>query len=138
MADHGPDVLGLCPGQTQQILRDREVIDAVDVQVSGEHQVQNLSHLAGIAVFDRKHGKVALALFHGAVGILKGRVRKLCPVREDAHRCNMPEGALHAAVRDAQTLHQIMLPPRADRQHILQKAQVKRALRFLLHAGRQL
>ena len=44
-------------------MRHRKRIHSRNMHGSGEHKIRNLPHLAGIAVFDRKHTNIALSLF---------------------------------------------------------------------------
>ena len=51
VAEHLPDVLELRAGNDDQILSDRELIYAVDVQRAEEQQIHHLADLAVVAVF---------------------------------------------------------------------------------------
>ena len=45
----------------------RQVVHAVYIERAGEKHIGDLSDLAGVAVFDRKHRAVALAAHDGIV-----------------------------------------------------------------------
>ena len=94
------------------------------MQVPGEHQVRDLAHLPGKAVFNGQHRAVAVPLRHRLIGLLKGSVGDHNPVREDALGRDIGKGPLHAAVGDPRSLQQPVLIPLGYGHGVLQKLHI--------------
>ena len=92
MADDHPDILRPGTGHRQQVVDDRQGIDAVDIQDPVEHQVHRLADLPRVAVLDGQDRVVALALDDGQIGLIKGRKGDAVSLREDLFRRDMGEG----------------------------------------------
>ena len=93
MADDHPDVLRPGAGHRQQVVDDRQGINAVDVQDPVEHQVHGLPDLSRVAVLDRQDRVIALALHDRQISLIKGREGDAVSLREDLFRRDMGEGA---------------------------------------------
>ena len=106
VADHLPDLCHIRAGQTDEILRDVQLIHTVDVQRAEEHQVEHLADLAVVAVFDRQHGAVARAGRYGVVCAAEVLVRHVLGAGEDALGGDVRKRALHAAVCHAHSAAQ--------------------------------
>ena len=124
MADYLAHVGHVRPGKPQQILQDAQRIHAVDVQRSAKHQVNHLAHFAGIAVFDRQHGAIAIARHHGVVSFLEVQKAHNLLFGENAAGSNVRERALYAAVGNAHALQKLALVCLGDIQHAVLQVNV--------------
>ena len=120
-------------GEPQQILVDLQLVDAVDVETARENEVDGLPHLAGVAVFDGQHRRVALSVHHGVVGGLKIAVRHPIAVGENAACGDVGERPLHAAVRHREAALHTGLIGAGDRHHVLDVVDVIPFQHLVLH-----
>ena len=112
-----------------------EVVDSVYEKRPLEHNVDDLGHLAGVAVFNGEHGAVALAVYDGVVGGAEIRVGNLFRVRENALGGDVGESAFDAAVSDGEPALEHLLVFSRDAHIALKKVHVVGADFFVRNEG---
>ena len=136
MTRHLADILHLCPGNTQQILMDFKFINTVDIERSREDEVNGLSHFTGIAILNRQHRHITLALKNRIICCLEISARNPVALRKDASRRNMSKCAFHAAVCNLEAALQAVLICAGNRHHVLQMVDVVSPEKIIFNEGR--
>ena len=104
------DILYGCAGDTQKILMNLKFIDSIDEQATGEDEINCLSNLTGIAVFDRKHSHITFAADNRIISSLEVSAGNSIAFRENSSCCNMSKGSFDATVGNLQTiLHPVLI-----------------------------
>ena len=113
-------------------MRHRELHRAVDEQRAGKEQIGDLPDLAGIAVFERQHRRIAVAVLRRVIGALKIGERALRGVGEQTVGGDIGKCADRAAVGNAHPLGEPLLIPTGHRHCVLEKIDIIRPQRVVL------